>query len=39
MYHILTNIPKFFKPGVNENFMRIFKNYINDYQGHNKEIV
>ena len=29
----LTNIHRFFEPSINENFIRIFSNYINKYQG------
>ena len=29
----LTNIPQFFEPSANENFIRIFSNYINKYEG------
>ena len=29
----LTNIPQFFEPSANENFIRIFSNHINKYEG------
>ena len=35
----LTNIPQFIEPPVNENFIRIFSEYMDRYQNHNKESV
>ena len=36
MFHILTNIPKFFEPSIIEKFFCIFSNYINKYQRQSK---
>jgi len=36
---VLTNIPQFIEPPVNENFIRIFSEYMDRYQNHNKESV
>jgi len=33
VFDFLTNIPRFFEPSANENFIRIFSNYINKYEG------
>jgi hypothetical protein len=31
VFHVPTNIPQFFEPSVNENFIPILNNYINKY--------
>jgi len=33
LFYLLTNISQFFEPSVNVNFIRIFSNYINKYEG------
>ena len=38
MFDLPTNIPWFFEPSINENFIRIFSNYINKYQEEGKEL-
>jgi len=38
VFDLLTNVPQFFKPPIYANFNRIFSEYINKYQGHNKEL-
>jgi len=32
MFHLLTNIPQFYEPSINQNFVCIFSKYINKYQ-------
>jgi len=38
VFDLLTNIPKFFEPFVNENTLRIFNKYINKYQIKNEAL-
>ena len=38
MFGILKNIPQFYGPSKNENFLRIFSNYINKYQKQSEEL-
>jgi len=33
VFDLLTNQSQFFEPSANENFIRIFSNYINKYEG------
>ena len=33
VFDLLTNVPRFFVPPINGNFIHIFSNYINKYQG------
>ena len=35
---LLTNVPQFYDPSINENFVRIFSNYINKYQRQSEEL-
>jgi len=35
----LTNITRFFEPSANENFIRIFCNYINKYEGQSNDLL
>jgi hypothetical protein len=39
LYNLLINMPHFFDPSINKNFVRIFSNYINIYQGHQKDLI
>ena len=32
MFDLLTNIPRYYEPSLNENFLSTFSNYINKYQ-------
>jgi len=38
VFDLLTNIPRFYEPAINESFIRIFSNYINKYEGQSKEL-
>jgi len=38
VFDLLTNIPPFYEPSINENFVRIFSNYINNYQKQSEEL-
>jgi len=38
VFDLLTNITKFFEPSANENFIRIFSNYINKYEGQSNDL-
>lgn len=38
VFDLLTNIPPFFEPSINENFIRIFSNYINKYKKQSKDL-
>ena len=37
VFDVLTNIPQFFEPSINENFICIFGKYINKYKWQIKE--
>jgi hypothetical protein len=38
VFQLLTNIPQIFELSANENFFRIFSNYIYKYEGQSKEL-
>jgi len=38
VFDILTNIPRFYEPSINENFVRVFSNYIKKYQKQSEEL-
>jgi len=38
VFHFLTNIPQFFEPPANENFIRIFSKYINKYEWQSNDL-
>jgi hypothetical protein len=38
VFDLLTNIPQFFEQSANKNFIRIFGEYVNKYQTHNKKL-
>jgi len=38
LFYLLSNIPRFFEPFINESFIRIFSKYINIYEGQSKEL-
>jgi len=38
VFDLLTNIPQFYEPSINENFFRIFSNYIYKYQWQSEEL-
>ena len=35
---VLTNIPQFIEPPANENFIRIFSEYMDRYQNHKESV-
>ena len=39
MFDLLTNIPRLFQPSIKENFIRIFREYINKYPEQSDEFV
>jgi hypothetical protein len=38
VFYLLTNIPQFFEPSASENFIRIYSNYINKYEGQSNDL-
>jgi len=38
VFDLLKNIPQFFEPSTNENFIRILSNYINKYEGQSNDL-
>jgi len=39
VFDLPTNIPQFFEPSANKNFIRIFSNYINNYEGQSNDFL
>ena len=38
VFDLLTNVPRFYEPSINGNFVRVFTNYINKYQKQSEEL-